>query len=79
MKRLLIMFLSALMIAMCFTGCSGNGNVSTTDDGRVNGTNMPESTGNILDTMRDDISEMGDEIMTDATEENGISHRSGRR
>ena len=79
MKRLLIMLVSALMIAMCLTGCTGTGNVSTSDDGRVNGTNMTESTGNILDTMRDELSEMGDGIMTDATEENaGGSHRSGR-
>lgn len=78
MKRLLIMLVSALMIAMCFTGCTGTGNVSTSDDGSVNGTNMTESTGNILDTMRDDLSEMGDEIMTDATEDSGASHRSSR-
>lgn len=79
MKRLLITLMSALMIAACFTGCTRTGNVSTTDDGRVNGTNTTESTGNILDTVRDDLSEMGEEIMTDSTEDGGASHRSGRR
>lgn len=78
MKRLLITLMSALMIAACFTGCTRTGNVSTTDDGRVNGTNTTESTGNILDTVRDDLSEIGEEIMTDSTE-GGASHRSGRR
>ena len=77
MKRLMVLLVSALLILAMFTGCtrSGSGNVSTGNDGTVNGTNTTESTGGILNTVVDDLSEMGEEIMTDATE--GNSHRSG--
>ena len=46
MKRFLFFVLAAAMMAVLLTGCAGSrssysyrGNVSTTDDGRVNGTN----------------------------------------
>jgi len=53
MKRMLALILAAVMMAAALTGCAGN--VSTTDNGRVNGTN-DNNTGKFYpDTGADDV------------------------
>lgn len=67
MKKGFVFLLTLLLIAALFAGCNGKGNVSTTDDGRVNGTNdaLPGETADMdngkdmLDPEKDTGSDTG--------------------
>ena len=82
MKRFLLLMLAAVMLTAMLTGCAGSqsnrtfrGNVSTTDDGWVNGTN-DNMTGTEPDTRRNNYStELPQDRSTDRTWEDSRGRR----
>lgn len=49
MKKQLILIISALLVLTLFAGCTDAGNVSDTNNGAINGTNVTEETKHIID------------------------------
>ena len=84
MKRFLLLTLAAALLAVLLTGCAGSrsaysyrGNVSTTDNGRVNGTN--DNMNGIFEGT-DGMWNYGTELPADAREDDrDWENGSGRR